>query len=104
MYFLIFQCWALPNQQWFDLQRHPQRTIKYPPYNVLSDPFIQDIQQIVSQRTLGFYSYKYQNLIKNCVNKYDLHHGSDFDIKPNNDVEEEFLYSMFAIIYLSLFE
>ena len=97
MYFLIFQCWALPNQQWFELQRHPQKIIKHPPYTVLSEPFIQDIQQIVLQRALGFYSYKYHNFSKNCVNKYDLYHGKDFDIKSNNDVEEKFLYSMFAI-------
>lgn len=97
MYFLILQSWALPNQQWFDQQKHPQSIIKQHPYDVLSDPFIKEIQQIVSQRTLGFYSYKYQNLTKNCVDKYDLHHGDDFAIKPTNDIEETFLYSMFAI-------
>ena len=97
MYLLLFRSWALPNQQWFDLQKHPKDIIKQHPYDVLSDLFIKEIQQIVPQRTLGFYSYKYQNLTENCINKYDLHHGDDFAIRPTNNVEKKFLYSMFAI-------
>ena len=94
----IASSWAVPNQQWFHQYKIKELITQKPsPYPIISENFIQKLQTVVPQRTLAFLSSELTSHIKNCEERYTLQHNSDFPLPSQNEMEKEFLHSLFAI-------
>ena len=94
----ISSSWAVPSQKWFHEYKAKELiTTKPSPYPVISDHFIQTLQDVVPQRTLAFFSSQLTSHMKNCKESYVLQHSSDFPLPSQNETEKLFTQSLFAI-------